>query len=44
MQTNPNKAAEVFTAALIRDVERLRRLLSPCGDRAQDDAFATPTG
>jgi hypothetical protein len=44
VRTDTNKAAEVFTAAMTGDVERLRRLLPACGDRAEDDAFATPSG
>jgi Ankyrin repeats (many copies) len=44
MQTDTNKGAELFTAVLAGDVERLRRLLPPCCDRAEDDAFTTPRG
>jgi ankyrin repeat protein len=44
MQTNTNKAADLFAAVLAGDVERLRTLLPPCGDLAEDGALAAPGG
>jgi ankyrin repeat protein len=44
MQTDVNKAAELFAAALAGDARRLRMLLPPCGDLTEDGTLTTSGG
>jgi Ankyrin repeats (3 copies) len=44
MKANARKAAALFAAVRVGDVERLRALLPPCGDPAEDGMPAEPGG
>ena len=44
MQVNEKKVTAVLAAARAGDVERLRTLLPPCGDPAEDGTLAGPGG